>query len=74
VLESSLFIGVATLIGLVVGSFLNVVIHRLPRMMENEWRAQCEELEGKPPKATGRYNLLVPRSAVPGVRRFNPRA
>jgi leader peptidase (prepilin peptidase) / N-methyltransferase len=50
---------------LVVGSFLNVVIHRLPRMMENEWRAQCAELEGRELPDTGRYNLLVPRSRCP---------
>jgi leader peptidase (prepilin peptidase)/N-methyltransferase len=59
---------VALAFGLCVGSFLNVVIHRLPRMMEREWREQCAELAGTPvtqdPK--GRYNLLVPRSACPG--------
>ncbi|HET7650008.1 MAG TPA: prepilin peptidase, partial [Gammaproteobacteria bacterium] len=35
---------VVTLLGLLVGSFLNVVIHRLPRMLEQEWRIQCAEL------------------------------
>jgi leader peptidase (prepilin peptidase)/N-methyltransferase len=65
VLDGPLFIGVAILIGLAVGSFLNVVIHRLPRMMENEWRAQCAELEGRPSPELGRYNLLVPRSQCP---------
>ncbi|HTY49880.1 MAG TPA: A24 family peptidase [Steroidobacteraceae bacterium] len=39
-----LFILAAGLAGLAVGSFLNVVIHRLPIMMEREWRAQCAEL------------------------------
>jgi leader peptidase (prepilin peptidase) / N-methyltransferase len=65
VLDSSPFIAAAVLVGLAIGSFLNVVIHRLPRMMENEWRAQCAELEGKPPTDAGRYNLLVPRSQCP---------
>jgi len=65
VLDSSLFIGAAILIGLAVGSFLNVVIHRLPRMMEREWRAQCAELEGKPSPESGRYNLLLPPSQCP---------
>jgi len=65
VLEPAVFIPVAALLGLVVGSFLNVVIHRLPKMMENEWRAQCAELEGRDPPDTGRYNLMVPRSACP---------
>ena len=66
-------------IGLVVGSFLNVVIHRLPKMMERSWREECAQLlneAGKPygspapspqPKAepSGTYNLFVPRSRCP---------
>ena len=66
-----LFVGLAAILGLLVGSFLNVVIHRLPRMMENDWRAQCEELTattGQPqPEAAekAKYNLVVPRSACP---------
>ena len=35
---------VAVVLGLCIGSFLNVVIHRLPKMMERDWRAQCAEL------------------------------
>ena len=55
----------AALLGLMVGSFLNVVIHRLPRMMEREWREQCSAMdrENAPPAAP--YNLVVPRSACP---------
>ena len=60
--------------GLCVGSFLNVVIHRLPKMLDREWRAQCAELaaEGPPgvqPPAEQNeapYNLWTPRSACPG--------
>ena len=48
-----------------VGSFLNVVIHRLPKMLEREWHAQCAELDGKKPEDAPRYNLVVPRSACP---------
>jgi leader peptidase (prepilin peptidase)/N-methyltransferase len=36
-----LFIALSGIVGLLVGSFLNVVIHRLPKMMERDWRAQC---------------------------------
>jgi leader peptidase (prepilin peptidase)/N-methyltransferase len=59
------FGGVAALLGLSIGSFLNVVIHRLPRMMEREWRAQCAELAGHVVEALPRYNLAVPGSACP---------
>lgn len=59
---------VAALLGLVVGSFLNVVIFRLPKMMERDWRAQCAELAGgeAPAKDEPAYNLVVPRSRCPG--------
>lgn len=57
---------VVTILGLLVGSFLNVVIHRLPKMMEREWHAQCAELRGETtPPAAAKYNLVVPRSACP---------
>jgi leader peptidase (prepilin peptidase)/N-methyltransferase len=63
--EPALFAGLVFLLGLAVGSFLNVVIHRLPRMLEADWRAQCAELKGEPPETTPLYNLSVPRSACP---------
>ena len=58
---------VALAFGLCIGSFLNVVIHRLPKMMEREWREQCAELSGATvePAAAPRYNLVAPRSACP---------
>ena len=55
----------AFLLGLCVGSFLNVVIHRLPRMMEVEWRADCAELDGREPEPAEAYNLVTPRSRCP---------
>lgn len=57
--------GLVFLLGLLVGSFLNVVIHRLPKMMEADWYAQCAELRGEPASTGARYNLAVPRSACP---------
>jgi leader peptidase (prepilin peptidase)/N-methyltransferase len=60
-------VAIALAVGLCVGSFLNVVVHRLPKMMERDWRAQCAELRGEPPPNENppSYNLAVPRSACP---------
>jgi leader peptidase (prepilin peptidase)/N-methyltransferase len=60
-----LFIVAAVVIGLIFGSFLNVVIHRLPRMLERQWQADCAELTGTPPPPAEKMNLAVPRSACP---------
>jgi leader peptidase (prepilin peptidase)/N-methyltransferase len=64
------FIALAAVLGLLVGSFLNVVIHRLPRMLEREWQAQARDVladdaPAVPPGAEAPYNLVVPRSACP---------
>ncbi|OGS80556.1 MAG: methyltransferase [Gallionellales bacterium GWA2_55_18] len=59
------FIGLCLLLGLMVGSFLNVVIYRLPKMMESGWRQQCAELRGDEPAPQTTFNLIVPRSACP---------
>ncbi len=56
---------VAGLLGLCLGSFLNVVIHRLPRMMEREWQTQCCELRGEAPPASEPLTLATPRSRCP---------
>lgn len=63
--EPALFTGLVFLFSLLIGSFLNVVIHRLPKMMEAEWHAQCAELRGEPIAETAVYNLWKPRSACP---------
>jgi leader peptidase (prepilin peptidase)/N-methyltransferase len=75
--QPHVFPWVAFVFGLCAGSFLNVVIHRLPRMMEREWAEQCAELAGtggpggspaspaSPPARNETYNLVVPRSRCP---------
>jgi leader peptidase (prepilin peptidase)/N-methyltransferase len=55
----------ALFVGLCVGSFLNVVVHRLPKMLERGWQAQCAELRGETPAPEPAYNLVIPRSACP---------
>jgi leader peptidase (prepilin peptidase) / N-methyltransferase len=66
-LPPALLVGIALVFGLLVGSFLNVVIHRLPLMMRRDWRAQCAEELAEPAPALpeGRFNLVVPRSRCP---------
>ncbi|MYM94690.1 prepilin peptidase [Duganella vulcania] len=56
---------IAGLFGLLFGSFLNVVIHRLPKMMQRESDNYCAVEAGKDEPHTDRYNLMVPRSACP---------
>jgi leader peptidase (prepilin peptidase)/N-methyltransferase len=75
ILASTPWLLVATVfvLSLLVGSFLNVVIHRLPIMLDRQWRAQAEEMlgvahvpaAGTAPDAPARYNLVVPRSRCP---------
>lgn len=60
-----IFIFASSLIGLLVGSFLNVVIHRLPKIMEQEWRVQCAELTGEAVPETETLSLSRPRSRCP---------
>lgn len=63
--EQTFLLTGAAIVGLCVGSFLNVVIHRLPLMMERDWRAQCAELSGTPPEAAEPLGLARPRSRCP---------
>ena len=61
------FIAVAFAFALLIGSFLNVVIYRLPLMMQRDWREQCDELLKEPAAdlPDGKFNLVVPRSRCP---------
>lgn len=53
------------ILGLLIGSFLNVVIYRLPKMLERQWADECAEMAGKPPEVAEPFNLMVPRSRCP---------
>src|SRR2546430_1957274 len=70
----AVFVGTCLVLGLAVGSFLNVIIYRLPVMLDRAWREQCRELMGEAAAATlpaglpARFNLVVPRSACPACR------
>jgi leader peptidase (prepilin peptidase)/N-methyltransferase len=56
----------ALLLGLIVGSFLNVLIHRLPIMLDRDWTTQSRAMLGLPPEPKGpAYNLLLPHSECP---------
>ncbi len=56
---------VCSVLGLCVGSFLNVVIHRLPKMMEAQWKEDCAELTGAEAPPHEVFNLVTPRSRCP---------
>lgn len=59
------FVLVVSVLGLLVGSFLNVVIYRLPIMMEQDWKTQCDELNNQTSEVTAPFTLSVPRSRCP---------
>jgi len=63
--NSGLLIAVVLALGLLVGSFLNVVIHRLPKMLEYGWQQECDAYLGREQPAPPKYNLLVPASHCP---------
>ncbi|MGY6268402.1 prepilin peptidase [Achromobacter denitrificans] len=63
-LPAGLFIALAALAGLAVGNWLTLLTHRLPRMMEQEWQAQCQEAAGKARPAS-RYGLWSPAAHCP---------
>ena len=61
--QQVLYLGTLFVVGAVVGSFLNVVIYRLPVMMQREWRHDCLEfLEQPAAPEEEKFNLNTPRS------------
>jgi leader peptidase (prepilin peptidase) / N-methyltransferase len=70
----ALFAGSVFLLGLIIGSFLNVVIYRLPIMLEREWRSQATEVlaagteASLPAGSLDRFTLSTPRSACPNCK------
>jgi leader peptidase (prepilin peptidase)/N-methyltransferase len=61
-------VGGVFVLGLLVGSFLNVVIHRLPVMLERTWRREALSLDGQEPAPEEPYDLIRPRSACPACK------
>ena len=61
----TLFAATVALLSLTIGSFLNVVIHRMPKMMERQWRAEVAEANGQTVPDEPSYNLMLPRSQCP---------
>ena len=60
------FVFIALLLGLLVGSFLNVLVYRLPIMMQRDWRAQAREVLNLPAESAGAvFNLVLPNSRCP---------
>lgn len=66
--ENIAWLALATIFGLIAGSFLNVVIVRLPIMMDHAWREACAELHAHAPPPQPRYNLAWPRSHCPACQ------
>jgi leader peptidase (prepilin peptidase) / N-methyltransferase len=63
--DPAFFITFSVILGLMIGSFLNVVIYRLPKIMEREWHNNCLELQGKEVPEQTKLSLSFPRSACP---------
>lgn len=63
--QPAYFITLAAVLGLLVGSFLNVVVHRLPIMLERQWQREAQEALGLPTTEYQRFNLSLPASHCP---------
>jgi len=67
--QPAFFIGLMAVIGLLVGSFLNVVVHRLPIMLERQWRQEAQQMLGLPTEEPAQFNLCWPASHCPRCKR-----
>jgi leader peptidase (prepilin peptidase)/N-methyltransferase len=67
--STPLLVAIAFVLGLLIGSFLNVVIYREPLRLKREWADDCERLAGREPAARAPYNLITPRSACPACQK-----
>jgi leader peptidase (prepilin peptidase) / N-methyltransferase len=67
-LPEAVLVAAAAVLGLAVGSFLNVLIHRLPKMMHAQWALQAAEFEGREAPAPERLNLWTPPSHCPACK------
>jgi leader peptidase (prepilin peptidase) / N-methyltransferase len=67
-LEPGQWLVLSALLGLCIGSLLNVVAHRLPVMMQRAWDADLAEAQGREPEALPRFNLFLPASHCPACK------
>ncbi|MFI7859529.1 prepilin peptidase [Pseudomonas promysalinigenes] len=63
--QPSYFICLAAVLGLLMGSFLNVLVHRLPIMLERQWQREAQQVLGLPTRQHERFDLLLPASHCP---------
>ncbi|WP_138519415.1 prepilin peptidase [Limnobacter alexandrii] len=67
-LEPAQWLLLSALLGLCIGSLLNVVAHRLPIMMQRAWDADLAEAQGREPEELPRFNLFLPASHCPACK------
>lgn len=67
-LEPAQWLALSVILGLCIGSFLNVVAHRLPIMMQRAWDADLAEAQGREPEELPRFNLFLPASHCPACK------
>jgi len=61
-------IAASFVLGLLIGSFLNVVVYRTPIILDRQWRRQCDELAGRETPAAAHFSIVAPRSCCPACK------